>query len=501
MQININIKNYWLKHKKFTSLWILLFSVLVIVYVVVKASVTSFTHDESYTYLHYVHISFMKIISYNPAVLNNHILNSLLINYFELLFGNSELALRAPNIIALIIYLLFTFLLLKDLKQILTLSIFILMFSNPYLLDFFGLARGYGLSIGFMMMSLYYLIQTFQEDNQRNQILVNVGAFLSVLSNFALINYYVAALITYNIIKLLDFIVNPDNVNKKYNILRINKFHIISVVFFIAVLYEPFRKILKLDLINVGGNTGFIADTVGSLIRKTFYYTPISGTTIEILKVVVLLPVLISLLIILINILKSNKEFISNNKPLLIVNFILLLISFETIIQHHLFQNNYLMGRFALFLYPLFILNIGFLLKYFLSKRYKYITKSIAIGLTVLWLFNLSLNVSLKSYAEWRYEMETKKAFKTLLTYHEDNNLPKSDVKLGINWLFEPTINFYRSVWEIDWILPADRNGLNESDNYYYTFREELKPQILQDSKIIFKSKNIGTILLKNEKK
>ena len=74
-------------------------------YVFTKANMASFTHDESFTYLNYPHQSFIDIISFNDWYTNNHILNSLFIKYSEQLFGNSELALRLPNLLLLLVYM------------------------------------------------------------------------------------------------------------------------------------------------------------------------------------------------------------------------------------------------------------------------------------------------------------------------------------------------------------------------------------------------------------
>ncbi|MBK8369526.1 MAG: hypothetical protein IPL10_19670 [Bacteroidetes bacterium] len=81
-------------------------------YIIYKAATTSFTHDESYTYTHYVHQGFMDIISYKTPYTNNHILNTVLMKYCEVFFGSSELSLRLPNILAFILYSIFTILLL-----------------------------------------------------------------------------------------------------------------------------------------------------------------------------------------------------------------------------------------------------------------------------------------------------------------------------------------------------------------------------------------------------
>src|ERR1051326_42770 len=143
MRFNIS----WTTASIFTAGVILFF------YIAIKASISSFTHDESFTYLHYPHDTFMNIISYKNFYTNNHILNSLLMKYSELLFGSSEFALRLPNLLLFIVYMIYSYLLFRKTNQFLSVAIFILLCANSSLIDLFGLARGYGLSFGFMLMS------------------------------------------------------------------------------------------------------------------------------------------------------------------------------------------------------------------------------------------------------------------------------------------------------------------------------------------------------------
>ncbi len=98
----------WYNHpaiKKLNTFFILAISLFILFYVTYKASLTSFTHDESYTYLHYVHQPVKDIITYKDPFTNNHILNTLLMKVSEKAFGNSEIVLRLPNILSLVIYL------------------------------------------------------------------------------------------------------------------------------------------------------------------------------------------------------------------------------------------------------------------------------------------------------------------------------------------------------------------------------------------------------------
>jgi len=72
--------------------------------------------------------------------------------------------LRLPNILAHVVYLICTLVLLKRFQHtILQIAGFVILNLNPFFLDFFFLARGYGLALAFLMMSLYLLVRTFEK--------------------------------------------------------------------------------------------------------------------------------------------------------------------------------------------------------------------------------------------------------------------------------------------------------------------------------------------------
>ena len=142
--------------KKIYFAFFLLVSLLLISFDLYKASHASFTCDESFTYLNYVHMSVLQIISYHNPFPNNHILNSLLMKLSESFFGSSELALRLPNILAHILFLVITYKLLSRYCPKNGIFFFILVNANPFMIDFFSLARGYGLALGLMSAGIYF---------------------------------------------------------------------------------------------------------------------------------------------------------------------------------------------------------------------------------------------------------------------------------------------------------------------------------------------------------
>jgi len=487
--------------RSISSYIILLLSICIIYFVTYKAANSSFTHDESFSYTRYVHTGFMDIISYKNPYPNNHILNTLLMKYSEMIFGSSELALRIPNILLFIVYLFFTFLFFKKNDPFISISIFILMIANPYLIDFFCLARGYGLSIGFMIMSLYFLIKSVHTEKSKHLILFNTSALFAILSNFTLLYFYIGSLIIYNLIKLLDHFVFKTEANKKYNFIKLNKINLIQFAIAVVILYEPIRRVIKFKLIDFGGKSGFMHDTVASLINEYFYDVfNLRHLTFEnnVLKIIVLLIVFGSLFIILKKIYQKNKDFFITQKSLIIVNLILLFITLETIIAHYFFKTDYIIIRFALFLFPLFILNLGFLLEYLLRLKYRKIILFITIILALSSAGNMLYNLNSYSYNEWTFDMETKNAMKELIAYHKKNEPEKSNIKVGITWIFEPTMNYYKSTWKLDWLQPLDREGLHETDNYIYILPEDSAKIVHKNYKVIFSSKRINSVLLKN---
>lgn len=69
--------------------------------------------------------------------------------------GDREWQLRSPNVLAFVLYGAAAFWHASEARNaLLALLIAVLLTSHPYMLDMFSLARGYGLGLGFMLLSL-----------------------------------------------------------------------------------------------------------------------------------------------------------------------------------------------------------------------------------------------------------------------------------------------------------------------------------------------------------
>jgi len=186
------------RDQRIFPLSILAVSLCLIVFEVVRAARATFYFDEANTFLNYLSSNILAIFNFNSA--NNHFLNSLLAKLFSVLAGTSELVLRLPNLVGFAVYLLFSFLIIDTFvkNKLAAFCGFLWLSTNLYLLEFFSLCRGYGLSLGLLMAALFFFFRFLKRlpDNTAEPgpdlpySLTALG--LGVLSNFSLLAVYVS---------------------------------------------------------------------------------------------------------------------------------------------------------------------------------------------------------------------------------------------------------------------------------------------------------------------
>ncbi len=117
--------------------------------IVIKAASSDLTWDEAWTYLFYgrTPLGFTRL-----DYANDHPLNSILVWASTRMFGNSEFIIRIPNVLAGGLYLYSSALLIGAVRG--KLLAFALCVLQPYLLDYFALARGYGIAAALVQFGL-----------------------------------------------------------------------------------------------------------------------------------------------------------------------------------------------------------------------------------------------------------------------------------------------------------------------------------------------------------
>lgn len=437
-------------------------SALLLFYTGYRAATLSFTIDESISFNVFVPLRFMDIISYKISTANHHLLNTLAMKYMSALFGSGEFSLRFPSLVCHLFYMIFTYKIVrKNVSPYLVLAGFLLLNLNPYLLDFFSLARGYAMAVTFTVISLYFLFEYVENQKQKNFLSSTGFAMLAILSNFSLLIYYVSVIAVVNL-----YWISSQNVFRFKELVKKNIPVIISALILILILFEPLRKLTKYKEFYDGGLNGFWSDTVGSLIYATLYEKPYQMTAFLYLKYFI---GVVSLLLILTLIYKlfrlKTKAFSQKSVVAILLLFIPCLV---TIVQHYTLNSNYLINRMALFFIPIFFINIVFLINEFaLSVKLKLLSGSLIYLITGMFVFHTMNSLNTTSSLYWKFDADTKRMLLDLDSVVKNDSASK--VKLGVMTLYEPAINFYRTTKNYKWLEKVGEDGYrDQAYNFYY---------------------------------
>ena len=185
----------------------LLGGLIIFAYLCYKAAIVQLTHDEVYTVMQLTPQPIWDLITYKSSYTNNHILNTLLCKLSCNLFGMNALSGRLPVLISFIFYFYFCLKLSEivfegDEKRWYRWAMLSVLICNPYLLDFFSLARGYGMAIACMMGAIYHSTQYVCFKVQKSLSIALFWATFAVYAQFGLLHFWLGFqgnLLIYNI--------------------------------------------------------------------------------------------------------------------------------------------------------------------------------------------------------------------------------------------------------------------------------------------------------------
>lgn len=430
--------------------------VLLFVYAVVRACCVSLTHDEGLTY------NLVKDQDYFGFTANNHLLNTWCMAIFTSIFGDKELVLRLASILLFAVYLFFSAkLFLKFTRLIFILFAIPLVFLNPFVMDFFALARGYGISVGFMMASVYYLLRsTFSSEQSTSELVKNfffssLFAAGALIANLSLVNFYIALLAVYG----WDY----------FLIIRKNKTERNLLKFFTVLglagipLFFSLTRLLVLKEANdlYVGATDF-DETISTLIERSSYLMPYPVWFTELLQAFIIYIFPVGLIITLL-----RKNY---GGPLFKLGALitLMLLGFEA--EHYLFSTLFPIGRTGVYFIPLFGLFLTYLFIQFIENRKANQQNVFLVAGFVICSLPLTLHffktMNISQTFEWRYDKHTKEVVMKI------NEQDKNAV-LGHNWIFGPSIHYYILSRNLS-VTPVKLEGQGYDQDYIYEFNEQL---------------------------
>jgi hypothetical protein len=469
-----------------------------------KARMAAYTYDESLTYNWYVQGPLLNVILFTDRTsANNHILNTLLTQITNLFFGSSELSLRLPNIISHIIFMIFVILIIKLIKipHILYFPFFIIIVLNPYLLDFFSLGRGYGLSVMFVTGSLFFFIKHLEDMNVKDYSMSLLFAALGTYSNFTTLYFFIAIATIYNINHLIIWFFNNEKITLKLFFFY-NKHSIIySTILSMLIGYPVYRLFIAGELY-FGIDDGFWKGTLRSLFERMIYDNSSYLEHVVFISIMItLVLMLFGTLLLLFSLFRKDIKAYTEWQAFILLSLLLTIITISVYLQHYILGSKYIYGRTALFLWPV----ISILLCLFLAHTYR--NQLLRTHVVVLCLL-LSIAIvshtikayNLNSYYDWRYGVDTKEMLETLQGELTKEDHHPNSVNLGINWVFDSAINYYRISHKMDWLKEVDRSPLNSSQDFYYVLEDDIEREKLNNYTVIKRFNRSKTYLLKNNK-
>lgn len=381
-------------------------------YILIRSVTVGVTYDEAWTLMDFVPLNILQVLNCTPCDANNHIINTLLIKLVYLFTPDSLFWARVPNILAGLVYIgMGHRIASRFLPGYLGYALFLLLLVNPFLLEFFSLARGYGLSLALMLTSIYQLLLFRQKGKVIHAFFALGWASLGVLSNFSLLNYWCGALL---VMILLAFHLKSE----RRVLLKIAGVALLWGFILLAIMYEPVRKLIQFGGLYYGGSFGFYQDTIGTLVSYSMYdpYPSEIATFIEgMLTAVFILVIMMGLLS-----LRSLKEFMGSKAVMITVLTGTPILA--NITQHLLFDTLYLVSRTALFYYPLFILVFIFWIAEVRNRFAALSLKAVAATLAVLFSVNFLQHANFHKTVTWEFDAHNREILEALQHKAEKEN-------------------------------------------------------------------------------
>lgn len=198
----------------------------------------------------------------------------------NLLPGHEVLAIRLPALLGLALYLTGAWIVTRrTTSPWFGVVCFAGFLANAFMLDFFGLSRGYGPALGFTMMSIAFLLPAFDRRGvsaaplQPHATACIWMALLAVLSNLGFLNFYLAVCGVLFLFSWMAMRQASGRHPKLLDLISRNGYLLDNLVI-LSVFYVPRIMLYNQNrglMFSAGGDRGFVEDTVSSLVRVTAY--------------------------------------------------------------------------------------------------------------------------------------------------------------------------------------------------------------------------------------
>ena len=394
-----------MKNKNKFPIYALTISITIFLIIVIRAATTEITWDESFTYITYVrNFTIKQFTNIETNLANNHIINTIMIVVLDKIFNlpYNEFIIRLPNIIMSLIYFCGCYMISKDEKH--RYLLFSLLVLNYYVMDFFGLARGYGIAISFIIWMCYFYKKASKQNYDDKNIFISI--IFGILACYANTSSIVP-LFTICVCYLIQIINKKDLICFiKRNILKIIPIALL-LLYIIAFHFATFSE----------GKPNKIGETtIIGFMQHNFSWMFIGENSIY--NVVI---TIIGLIVIIISALKYHEEILK--RPFFIQILVLIM---TMIIPFKLFKKPFLTERALVPVWPLVALGIIEIYDLLINKVSIHIWETIITTcIIIILLFSFIKKIDIKTTIVYNDNYGVKEvAFRAL---YEQRTLTKQE--------------------------------------------------------------------------
>jgi hypothetical protein len=480
---------------------------------VYRAVHQSITADEAFTYDLYIVTPFDWFLTIYNA--NNHILHTLLCRLSVQALGLSELTFRLPSLLGGLLYLVFVYKLCRRLFK--TFWIFLLAMAaftlNPFIMDYLSAARGYGMALGLFTGGLYLVLQFLDDPwdsaqgNRVSGAAILLG--LSIAANLVFVFPAMALAGTLSVLLLAD--------RRRTNGWMERLLWVADRVW--LRMAAPALILIAIPLAHAHRNdflfgTTSLRETARSLVTRSLFHpydiwTPASlpgfvNRDIAIvtdwivpLMLVVLLPALGPVFWRWLR--ERDIQRLDQLDRAYFLTAAVAAISVGMLVAAHAWAGViYPSDRTAIYLVILVTLEWMVLVQKALAlphgrKSFGLLAAAPAVIAILLFLRGFTTSY----YYDWRYDAGTKGAFlflqqQVLEGHHRFNSA--NPMRVGADWRFNFSFNFYRHMYHADWMAPVERAPAPETGgfDYYVLLPEDEAATKKLALRVIYRDKTSG---------
>jgi hypothetical protein len=385
-------------------------------------------------------------------------------------FGQSELALRLPNVASFGLYGAAAVTLLCGVRHLEAKVIgFALLVINPFLLEFFGLARGYGLSSALLIAAVACVVFTWRVVSARRElarlVLISVFASLAFYANFSSLNLVLALLA----VEIIDLVVG----GARRGVIAQAGYRPAAAVVVCLTAASLIPGILQLRHLQAigqlyyGGHTGFISDTIGSLLGSSscgYGCTPSWLTAGETLVVVIAVMAVAWAVVRCV----LTRAWSNVQRTALLLTIAVVAVLLESLLLGTLFP----IDRTALS----YVIAFGVLVTFVVDDvatvasqlTVRLLLGTVTACVATLAAVNFARDANVTRTTIWAYDASSRQVIDVVRKFERQHGRPSEPWKLIAGFPRNESLEYYRLRFKLTWLQPVTREPVSTPDGDLY---------------------------------